>query len=169
MNEQESRNGIVEDAYRRLHDSLIIFICNRVGDRDTAEDLCQDVFLRLLEYDMLTSETITSLVYTIARHLIVDRARRRHCCEMVMNYFWHHEIKACNNTLHEVVCRDLEGVEKRHIEQLSPMRAKVYRLSRFGGKSTDDIASVLGISPRTAESHLFCARKEMRQFMRESI
>lgn len=169
MNEKESRNSIVEAAYRKLHDGLTAFISIRVGDRDTAEDLCQEVFLRLLEYDMLTPETITSLVYIIARHLIVDRARRRQCRDTVMNYLWRNEITACNNTLHEVVCHDLEGVEKHHINRLSPMRAMVYRLNRYEGKSTVDIAAALGISPRTAESHLFCARKEMRQFMRDCM
>lgn len=169
MNEKESRNSIVEAAYRRLHDGLTVFICNRVGNRDTAEDLCQDVFLRLLEYDLLTPKTITSLVYIIARHLIVDWARRRQCRDTVMNYLWHNEVTACNTTLHEVVCHDLEYIEKRHIARLSPMRAMVYRLNRYEGKSTVDIAAALGISPRTAESHLFCARKEMRQYMRGCI
>uniref|UniRef100_UPI0040286398 sigma-70 family RNA polymerase sigma factor n=1 Tax=Prevotella sp. TaxID=59823 RepID=UPI0040286398 len=166
MNEKENINRIVGTAYIQLRDSLITFVANRIGDQDLAKDICQDVFLRLLEYDMVSAETVTNLVYTIARHIVIDRIRHKSCSEKVRDYLWTHLSSSYNNAAHEVESHDLERLERLRIERLSPMRAKVYRLSRYEGKSTADIASALGISPRTAESHLFCARKEMRQFMR---
>ncbi len=40
-----------------------------------------------------------------------------------------------------------------------------YALSRYDGKSSLEIATQLDISKRTADSHLFNARRERRQFM----
>lgn len=48
MSEQENKNSIVASAYIKLHDSLVVYIANRTGDRSAAEDICQDVFLRAL-------------------------------------------------------------------------------------------------------------------------
>lgn len=169
MNTKDNRNHIVEDAYRNCHDRLTAYIACRIGDRETAEDLCHDVFLRILDYKMLAPETVASLVYTIARHLVIDRMRHLHSREKACAEISYTGAAIADTTYHEVVCRDIERWEQQRIARLSPMRAKVYRLSRFEDKTTADIAKVLGISNRTAESHLFLARKEIRQFMQGCI
>lgn len=169
MSEQENKSSIVASAYIKLHDSLVVYIANRTGDRSAAEDICQDVFLRALEYELITPETINSFVYTIARHLIVDRLRRRACQMAARTYIKSHYVTQSNTTFHEVSGRDLERVEKLHVSHLSTMRGKVYTLSRYDGMTTAEIATALDISPRTAETHLFAARKEVRQRMKECI
>lgn len=169
MSEQENKNSIVASAYIKLHDNMVVYIANRIGDKSAAEDVCQDVFLRALEYDMITPETIDSFVYTIARHLIVDRLRRRACRMAVRSYIESHYVTQDNTTFHEVATRDLERMEKLHVTHLSPMREKVYTLSRYDGMTTAEIAATLDISPRTAESHLFAARKEVRRLMKGCI
>lgn len=169
MSEQENKNSIVASAYIKLHDNLVVYIANRIDDRSAAEDVCQDVFLRALEYDIITPETIDSFVYTVARHLIVDRLRRRACRMAVQTYIASHYVSQGNTTFHEVEARDLERVEKLHVSHLSPMREKVYTLSRYDGMTTAEIAATLDISPRTAESHLFAARKEVRRLMKGCI
>lgn len=153
----------------QLRKRLLSYIANRVGNLDTAEDICQEVFLRTLEYEMITPETVTNFIYTIARHLIVDRLRHNNCREKVWNKLRSAEGISINTTLQEVECHEIESIEKMHVARLSPMRAKVYSLSRFDGKSTAQIAVALGISPRTAESHLFIARKEIRKSILSSI
>lgn len=169
MNTKDNRNHIVEDAYRKYHDRLTTYIACRVGDRQTAEDLCHDVFLRVLEYKMLAQETVASLVYIIARHLVVDRMRHQRSRKKAWAKVCYTRTTVADTTLHDVLCRDLEHLEQQRIARIAPMRAKVYRLSRFKDKTTADIAKVLGISNRTAESHLFSARKEIRQFMQGCI
>lgn len=84
-------------------------------------------------------------------------------------YIKSHYVTQSNTTFHEVSGRDLERVEKLHVSHLSTMRGKVYTLSRYDGMTTAEIATALDISPRTAETHLFAARKEVRQRMKECI
>lgn len=169
MSEQVSKNSIVASAYIKLHDNLVVYIANRIGERSAAEDVCQDVFLRALEYDMITPETIDSFVYTIARHLIVDRLRRRACRMAARAYIESHYVTQDNTTYHEVVVHELVRMEKLHVSHLSPMREKVYTLSRYDGMTAAEIAAALDISQRTVESHLFAARKEVRRLMKGCI
>ena len=64
--------------YVTHRDELLAYVSSRLGNSVEAEDLVQNVFLRLLTSDrMITEVTLPALVYTIARNLITDFYRRR--------------------------------------------------------------------------------------------
>ena len=68
---------IIIDAYNAYQSSLINYISVRVGDKELAKDLSQDVFLRLVSYkSMIRKDTVRSMIYTIAYNLIIDYLRR---------------------------------------------------------------------------------------------
>ena len=53
---------IIIDAYNAYQSSLINYISVRVGDKEFAKDLSQDVFLRLVSYkSMIRKDTVRSL------------------------------------------------------------------------------------------------------------
>ena len=45
MSEQEDKNSIVASAYIKLHDNLVVYIANRIGERSAAEDVVLPPFL----------------------------------------------------------------------------------------------------------------------------
>jgi RNA polymerase sigma-70 factor (ECF subfamily) len=49
MTERESGTTDVAELYTQYHDSLVRLLWRRTGDRDRAEDLAQEVFVRALE------------------------------------------------------------------------------------------------------------------------
>ena len=56
---------IIIDAYNAYQSSLINYISVRVGDKELAKDLSQDVFLRLVSYkSMIRKDTVRSMIYT---------------------------------------------------------------------------------------------------------
>jgi len=75
-----------ESAYRelveRLEKPLINFLYRFVGDRQAAEDLFQETFVRVIRRlgDFRPEASLTTWVYTIARNLALDslKSRRRH-------------------------------------------------------------------------------------------
>ena len=55
---------IIIDAYNAYQSSLINYISVRVGDKELAKDLSQDVFLRLVSYkSMIRKDTVRSMIY----------------------------------------------------------------------------------------------------------
>lgn len=62
------------EEYRRI---VFFYICRRIDDRDDAEDLTQDAFLRLLEYRMMIRrDTLKYFLFTIVCNLVNDYLRR---------------------------------------------------------------------------------------------
>jgi RNA polymerase sigma factor (sigma-70 family) len=69
----------VEQTYEREKGRLLGFIRNRIPDEMEAEDLMQDVFLRLImnTTGISTIENITAWIYSVTRNRIVDFFRKK--------------------------------------------------------------------------------------------
>ena len=74
-----TKQAIIADYYTFHYEELLAFVASRLHVySDEAEDIVQNVFLRLLQTDkMITPITLPCLVYTMARHLICDFWRHR--------------------------------------------------------------------------------------------
>ena len=78
---------LITNYYIAHRDELLAFASSRLGDGSQAEDIVQDVFLRLLSSDKLITEvTLPALVYTITRNLINDYYRRHTTHEQYEHY-----------------------------------------------------------------------------------
>ena len=69
---------LLSNYYTAHRDELLAYVSSRLGDSCLAEDIVQDVFLKLLTSDKMISEvTMPALVYTVIRNLITTCFRRR--------------------------------------------------------------------------------------------
>lgn len=161
---------LIAEAYRQFRPSVLLYILYKVNNREEAEDLTQDVFLRLMDYSrMLRPETVKCFIFTIARNLVYDYLRRYYKAQEVTSYIYDRAETATRDTESGILARDLQACEVGRMRLLPPQRRKVYALSRFGGKSAADISRLLGLSRRTVENHLFISRKEIREYMQQCI
>ena len=70
---------ILEDLYRKYHDDLFRFLFYMVQSREEAEDLVQEVYIRVLKsyskFEKRSSEK--TWIYAIARNLAMDSFRKQ--------------------------------------------------------------------------------------------
>lgn len=66
-----------EDRFRALADPLRRFLRSRVGDRDVAEDLLQEVFLRLHQQPLDAIERLDAWLFRVAGNVAIDHLRAR--------------------------------------------------------------------------------------------
>ncbi len=160
----QEQYGLIEDAYGRYYDPLMRYFSMR-GCGQQAQDLAQDVFVRLLGYGKrLRKEGIGALLFTIARNLLNDHLRQQYrnrtvSVETIDEVLQH-------NAVEEAV--DAAGIARMELEQvgkLSPQRKAVYIFTRFDGMPADRIAEMLSLSKRTVENHILAARKTVREAM----
>ena len=63
-----------ERLFRTYHAPLVRYLTRRLGDRDWAEEVAQETFLRALRQSNLTNER--SWIFAVATNLIRDEARK---------------------------------------------------------------------------------------------
>ena len=64
--------------YSRYARPLYLYLRAMIRDSNEAEDAAQEIFIRLLDQDRsVTCGSVRTYLYAMARHLVVDRARRQ--------------------------------------------------------------------------------------------
>jgi RNA polymerase sigma-70 factor (ECF subfamily) len=165
------KSDLISEAFTMYKDVLEGYINRRIKDKDKSKDILQDVFLKLLEYkDMLCADSLKSFIFTIAQNKIVDYLRREQKKSAIQSYLF--DIQESNIYLHiekEISEKEILTKEEKIIEAMPRQRSLVYKMSRFEEKSLDEIAFTMNLSKRTIESHLFLARREIRESIRRII
>ena len=88
---------LIKDSYANYHHSVYLYLYYKIGHKEEAEDLAQDVYVRLMDYDrMLCAETIKYFIFTIARNLVTDYLRRYYKMQEVTSYLYEHEVNYTN-------------------------------------------------------------------------
>ena len=118
----------IADYYAQHRNEIVGFIAMRIGNEDTAQDLVQDVFLRLLCSDKLISDiTLPALVFTLARNAVADCFRRRR----VLDEYEHYIMGTGDSyeSMDSVIsARELMERMERTLARLAPECREVYRL-----------------------------------------
>lgn len=161
---------IIERSYNDYHQTILNYITYRIAHKYEAEDLAQDVFVRLLDYkQMLKEETVKYFLFTIARNIVTDYLRRYYKKQEITTYIYDHAVNCSNETEQNFYAKELLFLERAKLQSFPTQRKTVYLLSRLQNKSTADIAKELNLSKRTVENHLMIGRKIMRTYIRQCV
>lgn len=161
---------LIADSYTSYHHSVYLYICHKINSKEEAEDLSQDVFLRLMDYKpMLRRDTVKYFLFTIARNLVTDYLRRYYRRQEISSYLYDIAEQISNETESQIITNDLRMHEERKLRLLPQQRRKIYEMTRFEDKSVTDISLELNLSRRTVENHLHIGRKEVREYMEQCI
>lgn len=158
---QKGEELAFEAIYKRYAVQLLSIAYQKVGERDIAEDIVQEVFITLFR-NKEAADGISSLfayLYVTLKNKILDAYRR----DVLQRKYVHHVNTSFdekeNSPYFQIETRDLEKKLECEIERLPPQCGKVFKLSRQKHLSNKEIALQLGISENTVEQHM---RKALR-------
>jgi RNA polymerase sigma-70 factor (ECF subfamily) len=155
-----------EQLFFEYHPRLIYFLVGLTHDMEVSRDMAQDLFLSLWNnrknLDKLKS--FSSYLFQMARYTVYDYFDRRVVSEKYSQEFLM-EASRSGSDEEGLFVRELQSIIDRTVEQMSPQRARIYRMSREEGLSNDEIAIRLGISKRTVENHLTSALSILRRVL----
>ena len=162
-------SNLIETYYRNHRDELLAFVSSRLGGAVEAEDIVQNVFLRLLTTDkMITEITLPALTYTIARNLISDYYRRRNTYEEFEHY-----IKRSSDdysSMESVIsAKELTELLERGLARVPENYREIYRMHIYGGMKVGEISQTLGEGYKSVEHRLGVARKALRSFLENYV
>ncbi len=161
---------MVQDAYGKYRPLLLTYILNRIDNKEEAEDMVHDCFLKLLESSMPVREaTIGSYLFSIARNLVFDHFRYQQVCLKYNSYIYDQTDVRTVSPEKQIVERDLLHHAALKIAEMPPQRQRIYRLVRLAGNPMSVVAEKLNLSLRTVQNHLFMASHEVRDYMRQCV
>jgi RNA polymerase sigma-70 factor (ECF subfamily) len=169
MNNQQ----LLSNYYKQHRDEIVSFIAVRTTNVGQAQDMVQDIFLRLLDgRRLITEQTLPSLVYTMARHAIADYYRRRRVYEEYEHYIQQSAIggQRSENSVESVIsARQLMERMERSLARLPHACCDIYRLHVYDGMKVSEIAQQLSLPYKQVENRLGQARKVVRQQLRNCV
>ena len=165
-----NNNQLLSNYYSMHRDELVSFIAVRTVDTIEAEDIVQDIFLRLLRgQHLITPQTLPSLLHTMARHAVSDYYRRRHVHETYEHYIQTSDIRyqTSDDSVESVFsAQQLMERMERSLARLPKACCEIYRLHIYDGMKVNDIAQELSLPYKQVENRLGQARKAVRQQLR---
>jgi RNA polymerase sigma-70 factor (ECF subfamily) len=163
-------NQLLSNYYSMHRDELVSFIAVRTVDAIEAEDIVQDIFLRLLRgQHLITPQTLPSLLHTMARHAVSDYYRRRHVHEAYEHYIQKSDAGTLmsDDSVESVFsAQQLMERMERSLARLPKACCEIYRLHIYDGMKVSDIAQELSLPYKQVENRLGQARKAVRQQLR---
>lgn len=157
--------------YERYRCDVMHFFLSYTHDKMAAEDMVQDLFLKLMEKnEVLLESTAKSYLLVVAKRMIIDDARRKQrylrICEKMTATMELFDAKTLPQRIEVANVLDLES---KIVASMPRRRALVYRLYRYEEFSMDEIAEKLQLSKRTIEAHVYASTHEVRARLRKII
>ena len=107
-NATDRSQSVIVDSYVEYYSRVVDFITYRINNRCEAEDLAQDVFVRLLEYrQILCKETVKHFIYTISRNIITDYLRRYYKMKEIGSYLYDEIASSTNDVEENILAADI--------------------------------------------------------------
>jgi RNA polymerase sigma-70 factor (ECF subfamily) len=148
-----------------------------VRDRETAEDLSQETFIKVLNHlDKYRPEfKFSSWLFKIANNVAIDHLRRRQVDTISMDGAPHAgtaaEVEATSfdvggggeSALDELEARELGAAIEQAIGRLRPEYRACILLRHVEGRSYEEIAATLDLPLGTVKTYIHRARHELRK------
>lgn len=150
-----------ERLFREYHATLVRYLTRRLGDRDWAEEVAQETFVRALRQDTIVNER--SWVFAVAHNLVRDGARRdarnRRHLELMAAEAREEQVESVDLTLERA---QEASFARKALEQLGE-RDRQALLLKEEGLDYAEIADVLQIEKSSVGTTLSRARKRLAE------
>ncbi len=153
---------MIETTWKNLRGELHGFLVAQVGEPATADDLLQDVFLKLHRRgsDLREKASPRAWLYQVARNAVVDHWRQRRETTEVSDDLAHAEVPT-----EETVQARLAPCLRPMIESLPAAYADALRLTEVDEMPQAEVARRLGLSLTALKSRVRRGRTQLKDML----
>jgi len=156
-------------AYLQKRQDLLRYFTLRLNSEAAAEDVVQDIYLRIVTANSAVVENPTAYLYRLGTNLMLDRLKQQRRASL-RDDAWHgsryvriggedmandppaEEAMAARQRLQRIVDA---------IEELPPQRRRAFQLHKFEARSHAETAAIMGISRSAVEKHISAALRHL--------
>lgn len=170
-----------QELVQRYQTRLLNFIYRTIGDREKAEDLVQEVFIRVYRHlhRFDRSKKFSTWIYTIASNLAKNELRNRSRNPLVLFQTIRAGFQDEDRPLQfeDSSMRPDDLYRKRHLRelveqavaQLPPHHREVFVLRELEGKTYEEIAEITSCNLGTVKSRLNRARNSFAEIIAPAL
>jgi RNA polymerase sigma-70 factor (ECF subfamily) len=160
-----------EKFFKEKYRSLCLLACRYVRDMVVAEEIVQDVFVRIWEkrgqiqikgpaHAYITSSVKNNCLNYLKHKSVVENYEKSEVLRTIYNP------GDIEEEMHDM---ELESAVMVAIAELPPKRQKIFNMSRAEGLKYHEIADQLGLSIKTVEAQMGQALKQLRVKLNEYL
>ncbi|WP_460686870.1 sigma-70 family RNA polymerase sigma factor [Niabella aquatica] len=153
---------VFSEVFYAYHQRVYYYVLSKTNSAYIAEETTQLTFIKLWDYRNSLDESLSLpiQIFRIAKTTCIDLLRKelnreRHLLAS------NGKKKYKNDVLESLQAKELQVVLTSVVEQMPPVRRRVFTLSRFESRSNKEIAQMLSLSVRTVECHISMALKQL--------
>ena len=157
----------ITEMYSDLDVTLRGFLRRRTRSRDDAEDLAQEVYLRMARHpDLDQVQCLKAFAFQTALNLVRDRSRRSYTrSQRVSVSIDFVELAGGDDPLEHATHDEYVELVERALSQLPDNTRRALVMHRIEGLRYADIARRLGVSVSMVEKHISAALVVLRELL----
>jgi RNA polymerase sigma-70 factor (ECF subfamily) len=178
---QQGRDAAFRELLRRYERPVFSLVFRMVRDRDTAEDLAQESFIKVLNnIDRYRPEfKFSSWLFKIANNVAIDHLRKRTVDTVSLEGSRYATTTAeaestaipvaskDQSALEEMESRELGGAIEQAVAALRPEYRACILLRHVEDRSYEEIAATLDLPLGTVKTYIHRARHELRKALED--
>lgn len=159
---------IYNEIFRKYYEPLTKYIYYKCGDLQQAEDIVQNVFIKVWKLcASIIFSKVKSYIYSACNNAFLNEVAHK---KVVLK----HKKTVNDHVNHESADFKIEMDEfrirlKEAINRLNPKEREVFLLSRVEDKTYKEIAEITGITVKAVERRMSKALKELRELLGQHI
>ena len=159
---KSGNSSYYERVFRKYYQSLCLFALKYVRDPDEAEEIVQDMFVRVWQKraTLAISDSLKSYLYQAVRNACLNHLKHKNVkLEYQKNTI---DSSPSTNAGDTLVALELEVKIRETLGKLPSERKKIFLMSRNEGFKYREIAEKLNISVKTVENQMSKALKFLK-------
>jgi RNA polymerase sigma-70 factor (ECF subfamily) len=158
------------EIYNRYHKDAYRYLLSLIKVSHIAEDLVHEVFLKLWETreKIEIRENFAGYLFRICHNKAVDSIRKVASERALREQLVHHyQVFSLDEYRSAENLKRFDNLVEEALNSLPPKRRKVFELCRREGRSYQEVADQLQISPNTVKEHMAKALSSLRIFLHD--
>lgn len=153
--------------FHKYQEKLYSYVYSITKSDFATEEILQEIFIKIWTQreTINLSYSFSSYIYTISRNHTYNYLRSVSNQESLKQELWKNLTLYNNVTENIILSNEYEDILQEILNKLPKKKKCIFFLSKRQGKSNQEIADLLGISPKTVKNHLW----KILQFIKVEI
>jgi len=150
--------------YSKYFKQIYSFVFDYVKSPDLAQDLCQEIFIKIWNdrANMLEVKCFKAYLFTIARNHTLNNLRKAANSRAAMSKVFSHYPINEKTTENDVQMKEYQRHLQETLDSLTPTARRVFKLCREEQKTYDEVAREMGVSRNAIKKHMVQTMKTLK-------